>query len=164
NPKRLGGLEIDDELELGRLKHWKIGGLNPLENATDIDTRLMIHPRNAASVAHEAAGDGELASPVHDRNCVLPRKRDVLATLAKKHRIAGKEHCASALLYGRLERGIEFAWTSRAHHDGLPAQCASGFLRGFYVGVDIRIIRIHEQSDQRGVWSDLAQQFHALRA
>jgi hypothetical protein len=31
-PKRLGGLEIDDELELGRLLDWQVGGLGALQD------------------------------------------------------------------------------------------------------------------------------------
>ena len=38
--ERLGGLEVDDELELGRLLHRQVGGLLALENAVGVDTRL----------------------------------------------------------------------------------------------------------------------------
>ena len=38
--ERLGGLEIDDELELGRLHHRQVGRLLALENAADIDAGL----------------------------------------------------------------------------------------------------------------------------
>jgi hypothetical protein len=34
---RLGGLEIDDQLEFGRLDYWKIGRLLTLENSADVD-------------------------------------------------------------------------------------------------------------------------------
>src|SRR5215469_483233 len=40
--ERLGRLEVDDQLELGRLDHWQVGGLLALENATNIDTSLTI--------------------------------------------------------------------------------------------------------------------------
>src|SRR4051812_11015231 len=40
--ERLGGLEIDYELELGRLQHWHICGLFALEDAADIDARLPV--------------------------------------------------------------------------------------------------------------------------
>ena len=38
--ERLGGLEIDDQLEFGRLDYWKIGRLRTLENSADVDSRL----------------------------------------------------------------------------------------------------------------------------
>jgi hypothetical protein len=34
--ERSGRLEVDDELELGQLKHRQVGGLSPLENLTGI--------------------------------------------------------------------------------------------------------------------------------
>src|SRR5207247_1623179 len=54
--ERLSGLEIDDQLELGWLHHWKIGGLRTLENPTDIDAYLAICVGKIASVAHQATG------------------------------------------------------------------------------------------------------------
>src|SRR5262249_57737378 len=36
-PERLGGLEVDDQLERGRLLDWQIGGLGALEDFVDID-------------------------------------------------------------------------------------------------------------------------------
>jgi hypothetical protein len=35
-PKRLGGLEVDDQFELGRDLDWKVGRLLALEDAIDI--------------------------------------------------------------------------------------------------------------------------------
>ena len=40
--ERLGGLEIDHQLELGRLHHRQVGGLLPLEDATRIDACLAM--------------------------------------------------------------------------------------------------------------------------
>ena len=31
-PKRLGRLQVDDELEFGRLQHWEVGELRALED------------------------------------------------------------------------------------------------------------------------------------
>ena len=35
--ERLGGLEIDDQLELGRLRDRQVGGFGALENPAGID-------------------------------------------------------------------------------------------------------------------------------
>jgi hypothetical protein len=40
--ERLGGLEVDDQIELGRLRHRKVAGLLALENATDVIAGLAI--------------------------------------------------------------------------------------------------------------------------
>jgi hypothetical protein len=38
-PNRLGGLEVDDQLELGRLKHGQVAGLFALENSAGINSQ-----------------------------------------------------------------------------------------------------------------------------
>ena len=43
--ERLGGREVDDELEFGRLQHWQVGGLRALENAAGIDADLTLPMR-----------------------------------------------------------------------------------------------------------------------
>ena len=35
--ERLGGLEVDDEFDFGRLLDWQIGWLGPLENLAGVD-------------------------------------------------------------------------------------------------------------------------------
>ena len=40
--ERLGGLEVDDQFELGRLHDRQVGGLRALKNATGIDADLTI--------------------------------------------------------------------------------------------------------------------------
>jgi hypothetical protein len=42
DPKRLGGLKIDDELELGRQQNRQVGGLLALEHASGVETDLAI--------------------------------------------------------------------------------------------------------------------------
>ena len=59
--ERLGGLEVDDQLDFGRLLDRQIGGLLALENPAGVDAGLAIGIGNARSVAHQAAGRGELA-------------------------------------------------------------------------------------------------------
>ena len=59
--ERLGGLEIDDQLELGRLHDRQVGRLLALEDAADIDADLTIRIRDVGSVAHQSAGFGEFA-------------------------------------------------------------------------------------------------------
>src|SRR6516162_609281 len=58
--KRLGGLEVDDEFEFRRLLHGEVGRLFAFENAADIDANLVERIVEAAAIAHQAAGEGEL--------------------------------------------------------------------------------------------------------
>ena len=80
--QRLGGLEIDNQLEFGRLHHWKIGGLRTLENPTDIDAYLAICVGKIASVAHQATGRGELPKLINCGHCMVSHQGNKLITSA----------------------------------------------------------------------------------
>src|SRR5262249_52045839 len=56
-PKSLGGLQIDHQLELGRLDHWQIGRFLAFEDPTCIDADLTVHVENVDPIAHQAASD-----------------------------------------------------------------------------------------------------------
>jgi hypothetical protein len=49
--ERLGGLEIDDQLEFGRPLDRQIGGLGALEDLSDVNANLAIDCREARSIA-----------------------------------------------------------------------------------------------------------------
>jgi hypothetical protein len=53
--KRLGGLEIDDQLERSRLLHWQVGRLLPVEDLSGVNADLAIGIRDARSIADQAA-------------------------------------------------------------------------------------------------------------
>src|SRR5712691_854473 len=59
--ERLRGLEIDDQLEPGRLLDRQVGDLLALEYSADVDAGLTISIGLTGSVAHEAAGRREFA-------------------------------------------------------------------------------------------------------
>ena len=54
--ERPSGLEIDDQVELGRLHDWKIRRLFALKDATGVDAGLTIGVSQASAVADQAAG------------------------------------------------------------------------------------------------------------
>src|SRR5262245_7248781 len=62
--ERLGGLEVDNQLELGRLQKWQIRGFGAAEDAADIDAALIILVQSARAVTHQAAGTGKFAPAV----------------------------------------------------------------------------------------------------
>src|SRR5262245_41819727 len=64
--ERLCGLEVDDQLELGRLDDGQVSG--PIDDATDVDASLTIHICNAGCVAHEAASLNPLTTRINGRD------------------------------------------------------------------------------------------------
>jgi hypothetical protein len=57
--ERLGGLEIDDQRERGRLHDPQVGGLGTLENPSSLNADLATDSHEARPIADLAAGRGE---------------------------------------------------------------------------------------------------------
>jgi hypothetical protein len=58
----LGGLQIEDQLEPGRLLDRQVGRLGALENLSGVNARLAIGIREARPIADQAARRDEFAS------------------------------------------------------------------------------------------------------
>src|SRR6516164_2085739 len=63
--ERLRGLEINHQLEFGRLHDWQIGGLGSLENLGSVDAGLTITIGDAGCVTHQTADGDELTKKIH---------------------------------------------------------------------------------------------------
>src|SRR6267142_1754837 len=63
--ERLGGVEIDDQLEPRWLLYRQIGGHGALEDLSGVGAEQAIHAREARPVADQAAGHDALAPLVH---------------------------------------------------------------------------------------------------
>src|SRR5262245_65189400 len=72
----LGSLEIDNQLELGRLQKWQICGFGAAEDAADIDARLIVLFQGAGAITHQAAGTGKFA-PAVDCGYSMARSKNV---------------------------------------------------------------------------------------
>jgi hypothetical protein len=70
--ERLGGLQVDHQLEMGRLLDRQIGGLGALEDLSGVNADLAISSREARSIADQATGRGELAKAIDRRNDMVP--------------------------------------------------------------------------------------------
>src|SRR3979490_721390 len=54
--ERLGGLEIDDQLDLCDLLYREVRGFFALENAAGVNTDLAVRIKTVRSIAHKTAG------------------------------------------------------------------------------------------------------------
>ena len=70
--ERLGGLEVEDQLELGRLHHRQIGRVVSFKDTPRIDAKLAITMRVASTIAEQSADLGEFAIGIdgRQRRCV----------------------------------------------------------------------------------------------
>src|SRR5215472_17477934 len=96
--ERLGGFEVDDQLELRWLHDRQVRGPLAFENPAGVHACLAIRISDAAAVADQAADFGELAPLVYCGNRTPRRQGDELIALAVEKRIAADEDCARTLL------------------------------------------------------------------
>jgi hypothetical protein len=81
--ERLRGLEVDHELELGRLHDWQIGRFLTLENSPNVNASLAIRARYVGSVAHQTTSGRKLSKFIYRRNHMTSRQRHELLALTQ---------------------------------------------------------------------------------
>jgi hypothetical protein len=117
--ERLGGLEVDHQLELGRLRDRHLIGLLSPKDVASINSDLAKHLYDTRSIAHQPASIGKDAIPV-DRSDLMPRRKrcDVSAT-SRKERVGGNYQRINFILHhvskGLIKlsigaRGKDFGW------------------------------------------------------
>jgi hypothetical protein len=94
NPKRLGRLEIDDQLELRNLLHREIGGLCALEDLRGVESNLSIYIGKTLPVAQHSARNCKLAKLVDGRQSLARRECDDSISAGVKKRIGRDEQRA----------------------------------------------------------------------
>jgi hypothetical protein len=111
--ERLGGVEIDDELEYGRLLDRQIGRLGALEHPSRVNPDLAPKARLARPIADQAAEFGELAPLVDRRNGKPCRQRDELFAPAVEEWIGADEERAGLQLDEGGEGGVDSRFRCR---------------------------------------------------
>src|SRR6266540_1084447 len=76
--KRFGGLQVDDQLELGGFHDRQVAGCGALEDFPDINASLAVGLARNAPVAQKAAALCEFAREIHCRDPIARRQRNEL--------------------------------------------------------------------------------------
>src|SRR3954447_16957194 len=119
--KHLGGLEVDDELELGGLQDRQVGWLLAFENPAGIKTYLTVGIGDAGAVTHQAARVSEFPQAVARRKS-MPRGQCNDLLLVRNQEPAGAdEQCASATLNQCCEGRLDIAIHPHIGNDELLA-------------------------------------------
>src|SRR5213594_544269 len=121
-PKRLGGLQVDRQLELDGLLHGEVSGLGPLENLVDIGRSAPVHVRNMGAVAHQPPRVDEFLHFINCREAVL--RREVNNPLS----VAGRE------AVGEREKRVGM----------LPGHCREGAIK-IIRSADLDGLKLHSQ-------------------
>src|SRR6476661_8258013 len=80
----LGGLEVDDQLELGRLLYREVSRLRALEDLVDVQGNLPEHVIKIRAVGHEGTGMGILRDPTDGGKLALEAKLGNLCSLREE--------------------------------------------------------------------------------
>jgi hypothetical protein len=71
--ERLGGLQVDHQLESGRLLNWKVSRFRPVEDAARVNADVVLHRGEARPVAYQTTGISEGSIRINRRNGVVRR-------------------------------------------------------------------------------------------
>ena len=71
--QRLGGLEVDHQLERCRLHHRQVAGLGAADNLRGVNADLTIVGRNAGALADQTAGQGKFTPERHEGDRIARR-------------------------------------------------------------------------------------------
>src|SRR6516225_1325180 len=107
--ERPGRLQVDDELEFGRLHDREVCGLHALEDSAGIVADLAKHPRTIGRVAHQPTNFDKLAKAIGRGNPVAVREGDKLDTSAVEEYVAGDERGVGSVAHEGGERRLDFA-------------------------------------------------------
>src|SRR5262245_51122782 len=162
--ERLGGVRIDEKLDLGDLLNRQIGGLAALQDSPGIYAGLPVRFRGAAAIAQQPAGRDELARvedrdhPMSDRQCSKP------AASADVERI-GSDHQSTGAQLGQLREGrVEIAVAPGLQEMKLEVESADRRARFRNDGAGIGIVRVDQQRNSARRGRQLSQELEALRA
>ena len=95
--ERLGSLQIDDRLVLGRRLHRQISWLLALEDAVDVAGRAAILFLQSRSVGRKTTGRDEVAERIDRSQPVAFRNRRDLAGIVGTERAGGHDQSAFAV-------------------------------------------------------------------
>src|SRR5499426_3154954 len=121
-PERLGGLEIDNQLELRRLLYGEIRGLGALEDLVHVDRGAPPDVRQSRAVGHEGPGFRILPLRKDRRQPVLSREICESCSVGTERWICHDEERAHALLGQGRERAVELRWPPRLQELKLQPQ------------------------------------------
>ena len=96
-PERLGGLEVEHQLEFGRLLRWQIGRRGALR-ISSVNTDLVIDRRETYPIAHRAAGHSEFTPCIDRRDGTVQCQGCEFIDSGDEERIAGDHEGADMLV------------------------------------------------------------------
>src|ERR1700745_2269512 len=105
--QRPGRLEVDDQLELGRLHDWQVDWPRAFENSCRVDANLAVGIDGVYSMAHQAASCSIFTELINRRKHIVRRQNHKLTAAGIEEWIGRKDERCGLLLNHRPKGGVD---------------------------------------------------------
>src|SRR5215510_9885731 len=111
-PKCLGDLDVNDQLELSRLLDGQVGGLGPLQDLVHVRGAAPVEIEKARPVRHETPGLHTLPDAVCCRQAAPGCEVCEPCSVGVEYRVGNYEECSHTLCGHCRECAVELGGTS----------------------------------------------------
>src|SRR5262249_1211251 len=111
--KRLRGLEVDDQIELGRLQSRQIDWPGAFENSCRVNANLAEGVDGVYSIAHQPASCSIFTELINRRKHIVRRQNHKLTAAGIKEWIGRKDERCGSLLNHRSKDGCDLVVGAR---------------------------------------------------
>ena len=149
--ERSSRLQIDNKLELGRLRYRQVSGLFLLKDAANIDPDLAKRIGHVCSIAHQSASFGVVAIGIGRGNPVSCRQSGKLHASAVEEKVGGDEQRFGTLARHRGESRIDLAAVARVEDLDFQPENVCRFLHLSHSGLGAHnVARVDHHGDANG--------------
>src|SRR5947207_12670 len=149
--ERPRGLQVYDEIELGRLHNREVGRFLAFENLASINADLMIDRRYARSITDQAAYLDEQARLIDRRKCVTRGKCCELLALIDEERVSLDDKRASLLPGEGIESHADLVFGTCFCHEELYSLRTGCLLHSVNHTLGLWAVRVNDQSNDLSV-------------
>src|SRR5215472_13373860 len=155
---RSRGMQVDDELEFGRLHHRQVGRLLALKDAPGIDPDLAILVQDVRAVAHQAAGFGKDAIVIDRRHNVARCENRELEPAVVERRTVIDQNALETVFHEACKGRVDLTIAARLESLDVEPDGGCRRLHGLETRLAADGVRIDQHGKTLGVWDDLVQQ------
>src|SRR5262249_46976047 len=159
--KRLGGDQVDDQVEFGRLLHWYVGRLRPAQNLVDILGGPPEKVREVWPIGHQTSRFDILPLNGNRWQSCAHRQNVDANPVGVNERVASNIKCIGAALE-RLDGGHDVLPSPDFQGRGFEAQRAGRCQNLGHLRQAEGIVRIAQNRQSAERWDDRAQQLDSL--
>ena len=126
-PSARGRLQVDDELEFGRLQDRQVGGIGALKDLTGVDADLTIHVQDIGPIAHQPTRFDMFANGIGRGNRIARRECRKLDAPSDEESVGGDEEGDDPVARESGEGRLDLAAGAGVEDRNLQSESACSF-------------------------------------